>query len=127
MGPEQLARVLCDTNFLIRLATSRIKNISSIDTEIGQLEFVVPTVVLEELDRLAHDPKKAEFVIPTIQYAQSLDKIEMKGGYADGRLVEYVAKNGGIIATLDKDLKSKIKERGGSIISLSNDKIVLEQ
>lgn len=34
--------------------------------------------------------------------------------------------NGGIVATIDGELKNRIKKIGGSILSVSNDKIVLE-
>jgi len=37
-----------------------------------------------------------------------------------------VKENGGIIATIDAELKNRIKKIGGSILSVSNDKIVLE-
>jgi rRNA-processing protein FCF1 len=38
----------------------------------------------------------------------------------------YVKNNGGIIATIDAELKNRIKNNGGSVLSVSNDKIVLE-
>jgi rRNA-processing protein FCF1 len=31
-----------------------------------------------------------------------------------------------MVATMDRELKSKIKEVGGSVLSIHNDKIVLE-
>ncbi|MGI0073051.1 MAG: hypothetical protein ACREA3_04500 [Nitrosotalea sp.] len=34
--------------------------------------------------------------------------------------------NRGIIATIDAELKRRIKENGGSILSVSNDRIILE-
>lgn len=34
--------------------------------------------------------------------------------------------NRGIVATIDAELKSRIKKNGGSVLSVSNDKIVLE-
>jgi rRNA-processing protein FCF1 len=37
-----------------------------------------------------------------------------------------VKDHGGIIATLDNELKMRIKKNGGSILSVSSDKIVLE-
>jgi uncharacterized protein len=42
------------------LASKKIKNISSLETEIGDLEFVVPDLVIEELARIskASDKKK---------------------------------------------------------------------
>lgn len=44
----------------------------------------------------------------------------------DDALVSYVQKHGGIVATLDGELKMRIKKNGGSVLSISNDKIVLE-
>ncbi len=44
--------VICDTSFLIHLATRNIKNLDSIYSEIGNIEFVVPLVVLNELEIL---------------------------------------------------------------------------
>ena len=41
-----MARVVCDTSFLMALASRNIKNISSVETEIGELEFVVPGMVI---------------------------------------------------------------------------------
>lgn len=49
----QLARVVCDTSFLMALASRKVKNISSLGTEIGDLEFVVPDMAVAELERLA--------------------------------------------------------------------------
>lgn len=40
--------------------------------------------------------------------------------------MSHVEKNGGIVATIDAQLKNRIKKVGGSILSVSNDKIVLE-
>ena len=41
--------------------------------------------------------------------------------------LDYVKENRGSIATMDKDLKNKVKNLGGSIISITNDRIVLEK
>ena len=40
--------------------------------------------------------------------------------------MEYAKKNGGIIATIDAELKMRIRESGGSILSVANNKIILE-
>jgi len=41
-------------------------------------------------------------------------------------LLDYVSNNKVIVATMDKELKKQIKNLGSSIMSFSNDKIVLE-
>ena len=53
-----MARVVCDTSFLMAVASRRIKNIRSLGTEIGELEFVVPDMVVRELEGLARGSGK---------------------------------------------------------------------
>ena len=53
-----MVNVISDTSFLIHLATHRIKNIDSLETEIGTLSFIVPKIVKKELEHLAGDPDK---------------------------------------------------------------------
>ncbi len=55
-----------------------------------------------------------------------MKKISISGKSVDDALVSYVKEHGGIIATLDTELKMRIKKNGGSVLSVSSDKIVLE-
>ncbi len=121
-----MVEVICDTSFLIHLATRKIKNIDSVNTEIGQIQFVVPYVVLDELEKLSKTQKKKEDAITTLELARNLKTTQISGKFADQAIIEHVRQYGGIIATIDKELKNKIKNSGGSIMSVSNDKIVLE-
>lgn len=50
-----MVEVVCDTSFLMILASKNIKNISNLDTEIGTIEFTVPDIVITELERLSQD------------------------------------------------------------------------
>ena len=121
-----MVEVICDTSFLIHLSTHKIKNLDSVNTEIGQIEFVVPSAVLNELRKLSKTQKKKQDAITTLEFARSLKTTEMSGKFADQAIIERVTKRGGIIATIDNELKNKIKSLGGSVMSLSNDRIVLE-
>jgi len=121
-----LVEVICDTSFLIHLATKRIKNIDNIDVEIGQVTFVVPQVVQNELSELIKNPQKSQTALITRDFIKNFKIISISGNFADKELIDYVKKNRAIIGTMDKELKKQIKEHGGSIMSFSNDKIVLE-
>jgi rRNA-processing protein FCF1 len=121
-----LVEVICDTSFLIHLSTRKIKNLDSVNTEIGQIQFVVPTVVLSELERLSKTEAKKQNAITTLEFTRNLKSIEMSGKFADQAIVEHVRNHGGMVATMDKELKNKIKSLGGSVMSFSSDKIVLE-
>ena len=48
-----MVEIICDSSFLMILASRRIKNISSIETEIGTIEYVVPDMVVKELERIS--------------------------------------------------------------------------
>ena len=121
-----MVEVICDTSFLIHLSTHKIKNLDSVNTEIGQIQFVVPSAVLNELKKLSKTEEKKQDAITTLELAQNLKTIEMSGKFADQAIIEHVRKHGGITATMDKELKDKIKSLNGSVKSFSNDKIVLE-
>ena len=121
-----MVEVICDTSILIHLSTQKIKNLDSVNIEIGQIQFVVPSVVLNELEKLSKTQEKKQDAITTLKLAQNLKTIEMSGKFADQAIIDHVRKHGGITATMDKELKDKIKMLGGSVISFSNDKIVLE-
>ena len=53
-----MVEIICDSSFLMVLASRRIKNISSIETEIGAIEYVVPDIVVKELEKITMDNKK---------------------------------------------------------------------
>ena len=48
-----MVKVICDTSFLMIFASKNIKNISNLDTEIGTIEFIVPDMVVEELEKIS--------------------------------------------------------------------------
>ncbi len=121
-----MVEVICDTSFLLHLATTRIKNISNLEIEIGQLKFVVPQVVIKELQKLTNDPNKKQFALATLDFIKDFKTVSINGKFADESIINHVKGYGGIVGTLDKELKRNIKNLGGSILSFSNDRIVLE-
>ena len=118
--------IISDTSFLIHLATHRITNISDLETEIGNLSFVVPEIVKKELEHLAEDPNKNTAVMQTLDFIKDFKTNSITGKTADLGILDFVGKNGGIVATMDRELKVMIKQVGGSVLSIHNDKIVLE-
>ncbi|MEE8479413.1 MAG: PIN domain-containing protein [Candidatus Neomarinimicrobiota bacterium] len=118
--------VICDTSFLIHLATKKIKNIDNLETEIGQINFVIPDTVKNELEKLCTNENKKLEAKATLNFIKNLRTIPILGNYADDALVSYVKEHGGMIATMDKELKNKAKSLGSSIITLSSDRIILD-
>jgi rRNA-processing protein FCF1 len=121
-----LVEVICDTNFLIHLATRRIKNIDNLDMEIGSISFIVPEVVKNELIKLQEIRENNQEITLTLNFIKYFKIISINGTYADQELINYVKHNRSIIGTMDRQLKNKIKQLGSSILSIHNDKIILE-
>jgi len=62
-----LVEVICDTSFLMILASKNIKNISNLETELGTIEFIVPGMVVEELEKISQSTnlkKKLPQLVP---------------------------------------------------------------
>ncbi|MGI0083394.1 MAG: hypothetical protein ACREAG_08850 [Nitrosopumilaceae archaeon] len=53
-------------------------------------------------------------------------KIKILGDTVDDAIISYIKNHKGIIATVDRDLKKRVRNNGGTILSLANDRIVLE-
>ena len=121
-----MVEVICDTNFLIHLATRRIKNIDNLDMEIGSISFIVPEVVKNELIKLQEIPEKNQEITVTLNFIKKFKIISINGIYADEELIKYVKNKRSIIGTMDRVLKNKIKKLDSSILSIHNDKIILE-
>ena len=121
-----MVNVISDTSFLIHLATHRIKNIDSIETDIGPLSFIVPKIVKKELEHLTSDPDKKIISQQTLDFIKNFKTNEIDGNDADSAILDYIKENTSIIATMDRELKNKIKQLGSSILSIHNDKIILE-
>ena len=121
-----MVEIICDTNFLIHLATKRIKNIDNLDVEIGSISFIIPEVVKNELVKLQQIPEKNQEITVTLNFIKKFKTIPIQGNFADKELLNYVKTNRSIIGTMDKELKKQIKQVGSSILSFSQDKIILE-
>ena len=94
--------------------------------EIGSISFIVPEVVRNELIKLQEIPGKNQEITMTLNFVKKFKIISINGTYADQELINYVKNKRSIIGTMDKKLKNKIKKLGSSILSIHNDKIVLE-
>lgn len=120
-----LPEILCDTSFLMHLATGRIHNA---DDTMGfsQIQWCVPQIVLTELERLADVPNKAGAARSALKMVRSMKKIPMGGMCADDMLLAYIQERGGYVATVDRELKRAVRAAGGHVISLHGDRIILE-
>ena len=135
-----MADVLCDTSFVMHVATARIRNEGSLDTEIGELRYVVPPAVMAELGRLRREgePARAAAAAAALGFVERRAVVSdpasgdaaaaaASAETADEAIVGYVRDGAAsIVATMDAGLKRAVKGAGGSVLSVAANRIVLE-
>lgn len=114
-------KILLDTNFLITCTNQKIDFVSITNELLDEkVEFVLPIEVEKELKEIStrngektNDKHSAELAL---QITENLDRAVLIGENdekgTDAGIVEYAKQNkSAIIATLDKELKERIKKQ----------------
>ncbi|MCE2509125.1 MAG: twitching motility protein PilT [Nitrosopumilaceae archaeon] len=122
--PERLPDIICDTGFLMHMASGRIRNLDGFD--LGNVSYVVPGAVLRELEKLSTDAAKGHEARKALGLAGAMRRIIPGGDYADRAILDHIRRHGGTVATTDAGLKRDIKAAGGGVVSLHDDNMVLE-
>ena len=122
-------QVLCDTSFLMVLVSKPIKQVPKVESALGRLDFIVPDIVLEELERLAQKsgPKRATLAKTAIELTQAKFK-QVKVGRAshvDDAIVEYSMKNKCAVATIDTNLRRRLIANEVLVLTLSRDRFIV--
>ncbi len=110
----------------MHISTGRIFNMDSLQIDIGRLDYIVPNVVLYELERLSENPTKRHDAEAALRLTRGMRCIHLGGKNADSAIVRYVQKRGVLAATMDRNLKKAVRNAGGRTISIHNDHIVLD-
>src|SRR3989344_5196074 len=117
--------ILIDTNFLIECAKHRI-DIHSELTRILDTTFEVAVLdrTLEELDTVAARGKQEGALAKlarTILLTQHVSIAMTSGGHTDKLLIDRADENH-IVATMDRELKQKLKKKGQPVIIIRGER-----
>jgi uncharacterized protein len=121
--------VICDTSFLMVIASSQIKCIDIMETLLGKFYFLVPSTVISELkhlEKIAGD-RRAKIARAAIELAISKFKVieVVKSLYADDAIVEYAVKHECAAATIDKNLRNRLIANKILVLTLSRNKLII--
>ena len=117
--------ILVDTNFLVECAKNRI----DIHSELKRIldfgfEVAILDRTLEELDVIISRGKKEGLLaklVKTILMTKKVTVIPTDGGHTDNLLLAKADENN-IVATMDRELKRKLKKKGQTVVIIRAEK-----
>lgn len=107
-----MKQAILDTNFILTCVKQKVDFFKDIPN-MG-LEILIPKQVIEEIKRVANSTKKLKFrddakLAQVILERNKFKKIDIRGKYVDKGLIKYAKEHPKlIVATLDREIKSKI-------------------
>lgn len=106
-----------------------IKQIGKIESEFGRLDFIVPDIVLSELERLAEKagPKRSTLAKTALELAKVKFKTVQvtKAHHVDDSIIEYATKHRCAVATIDTCLLRRLIENEVLVFTLSRDRLII--
>jgi rRNA-processing protein FCF1 len=110
-----MKQILLDTNFIISCIKNKIDFFEEI--ELRGFEIIIPDKIIYEIKNIlkskqkAHNKDLAKLALKLLE-KKSYKKINFGSGYADKSIIKFAKKNPKlIIATLDKEIQEKIKNK----------------
>jgi rRNA-processing protein FCF1 len=121
--------VLCDTSFLMALVAAPVKRLEKVEAEVGGFVFLVPSIVVDELERLEKrtGPKRSHIARMAREISTSKFRLIdlSKGRHVDEAILEYAKVSKCVVATLDRNLRNKLLDTNIPVISLSNNRLII--
>jgi len=122
--------VILDTSFLLELVSKPIKRLDELEVELGKVEFIVLEPTVRELKRMASKPGvKAKKAYAALKYVKNLRVVNLsdKKLKADSAILYYALKYSAAVATLDQELRSRLREEGVVVITLREDGVWVDR
>jgi len=114
-----MVRIILDASFVIECVRFRVDALEELKRLFGSVEICLPVCVFEEVERNGSKLciSILESMKPKLLVATSIQ--------GDDALVE-TARKGDIVATMDKELKERLREKGVRLVTLRQKKYVEE-
>lgn len=121
--------ILCDTSFLMVLVSKPIKQVARIESQLGRLDFLVPDIVKDELERLAEKagPKRSNLAKTALELAKTRFRTVAvaKARHVDDSIIEYAVKHKCAVATIDTNLRRRLIANEVLVLTLSRDRLIV--
>lgn len=111
------------------LVSRPISKFDEVERNIGKLNILVPTIVIEELNILQQKagPKRSMTAKTAIEISKARFKVIeiVKSRHVDDAIIEYAIKHNCATATIDTDLRKRLIKNRILVITISNNRLLI--
>lgn len=111
------------------LVSKPIKQVDKIESQLGRLDFLVPDIVKDELERLVEKagPKRSTLAKTALELAQAKFKMVKvaKAQHVDDSIIDYAIKHKCAVATIDTNLRRRLIASDVLVLTLSKDRLIV--
>jgi rRNA-processing protein FCF1 len=119
------------------LVSKSIKCLDNLTLNLGKVELLVPTIVIDELNRIARSSnvkraKNAMLALEVISNSKEFNVVDICKGYrasssydVDEMIVDYSSSTKCYVATIDNELIRKLRKRGIGVVTLRDDVVTI--
>ena len=111
------------------LVSTPIGKLEEVEKQIGKLNILVPSIVIDELTILQQKagPKRSMIAKTAIEISQARFKVIeiVKSRHVDDAIVEYALKHNCATATIDTALRKRLLKNNVLVITISNNRLII--
>ncbi|MCI0560141.1 MAG: hypothetical protein MN733_16755 [Nitrososphaera sp.] len=111
------------------LVSKPIKQLAKVESHLGRLDFLVPDIVIGELERLAQKagPKRSTLAKTAIELTRAkFREVAVEPAlHVDDSIVEYAMNKKCAVATIDTNLRRRLIANEVLVLTLSRDKLIV--
>ncbi|MGQ9468404.1 MAG: PIN domain-containing protein [Nitrososphaerales archaeon] len=123
-----MKRVLLDASFILTLISKPLNLVEELEEMLGKVELLVLEDTIKELEAISKRPsiKKAKQAKLALDFVARLKHITYSyEGFVDDKILRCAMENRLLVATMDKELRKRLRAMGLSVISLRENRLIV--
>lgn len=121
-----MKKVILDTNFILSCIRHKIDFFEEIS--LMGIQIIIPNEVISEINRFRYKKTEAGIAVNLLENNKNLfETLELGKGHVDNKIVNFVKAHDNkdqeiIVATLDREIKEKLKQKRNKLMVIRGKK-----
>lgn len=123
-----MKRILLDASFILTLASKPLDLIGELEEMLGNVELLVLEDTIKELEAISKRSsiKKSKQAKLALDFVMKLERITYAyEGSVDDKILKCAMENRLLVATMDKELRKRLRAMGLSVITLRQNRLMI--